>query len=285
MLKTGVISENYFEIDDYRQGLEEIKKDGYDCVDYQGASRPNCPLYALSNRQYDEYFDDLSKSAQENGLEVFQMHGLWPTVDDTTRAGIEKNVEYFLKQIRAAEIMRCNRLVLHPCLPHGWGEELRKEDAFDYTRETIEKLLPTAKKSNVILCVENMPFAHKGHSFSEIGELKRLINSFNDPNVKACFDTGHSHVTGENVYECIKTLGQDIAALHVHDTKYGKDIHMIPFTGQIDWLGFIRGLKEVGYQGCISLEAILSRSVPKQVREKTRIALSETAKWLAEQCQ
>lgn len=113
--------------------------------------------------------------------------------------------------------------------------------------ETIEKLLPFAKKGGITICVENLP-CRKEHSFSNIYELKKLIQEFRDPNVKACFDTGHSHYTGESIYECITVFGENLATLHVHDTVKGDDRHLIPFQGEIDWEKFIKGLNDVKYK-------------------------------------
>ena len=143
-------------------------------------------------------------------------------------------------------------------------------------------LLPYAQKFGIILCLENMPF-RKPHSFSDIGEIKKVVSTLHHENVKACLDTGHSSCTQENVYECIITLGKDLETLHVHDDKRCRDGHLIPFQGEVDWNGFIRGLKEIEYHGCISLETGISKNIPEPMREQMQKALSGIARWFAEQ--
>ena len=57
---------------------------------------------------------------------------------------------------------------------------------------------------------------------------------------------------------------------------------MFPFQGNFDWDGFIRGLREINFSGTISIEADVNPRTPEPLREKMRVLLAETAKYLAE---
>lgn len=278
MLKTGIMSTAYFGIEDYESGIKKMKAHGYDCMDYQGIASCNSVFFKYGDNAFKNYFKSFGECAQENGVEIFQMHGLWPRNADGDLDKADIDEELYIKQLLAAEYMGCKRFVMHPCMPYGWGEEEIKERAFIETVKTINKLLPYAKKAGVIICVENMPFK-KGHSFSDIGELKKLIRTINDENVKACFDTGHGNCTQEDIYDCITTLGEDLETLHVHDDIACQDRHLIPFQGVIDWGKFIKGLKEIEYKGCISLETEISNRMPLEIREKMQVALADLARW------
>ena len=48
--------------------------------------------------------------------------------------------------------------------------------------------------------------------------------------------------------------GNDLRVLHVHDNRFGRDSHDLPYFGSADWDSFYEGLKEVGYDGVFNLE-------------------------------
>ena len=283
MIKIGTESSYYISLENYEDGLRKMKAHGYDCMDYQNISSPDSEIFRYGMDEFERYFDEVGACAKETGIEIYQMHGLWPRRADGKQEISEEDIELYEKQLTAAGLMGCNRLVIHPCMPYGWAADERRELAFEQTLKTVQRLLPSAKEKDVIICLENMPFANKAHSFSNIGEVKKLIQAANDPHVKACFDTGHSHVSNETPYDCVKTLGDDLAALHVHDTKSGRDMHMLPLQGVVDWDGFICGLNEIGYLGCFSLETGISWKVPEPMREKMQIELAKITKWFAAQ--
>ena len=281
MIKTGIKSDAYFELYDCVAGLKKMKKHGYDCVDFQGMMSPESELYQKDETEFKNYFSYLKDAAQSVGIELWQMHAMWPH-DDTTEESREQVIKCHQKAIRAAGIMGCKYLVIHPALPYGWLEELSKENVYDITAERFLKLLPFAKNEGVILCIENMPF-RKMHSFSTIEEIKNIVERVNDPYMKVCFDTGHCFYIGEDHYNAVKLLGGKIACLHVHDDIHRQDRHLMPFQGEINWYGFTKALKEIGFNGCLSLETCVNPNTPEPMKEQMQIALSGIAKWLAKE--
>ena len=55
--------------------------------------------------------------------------------------------------------------------------------------------------------------------------------------------------------------------LHVHDNKYGIDMHLLPYFGSADWDGFSNALKEIGFNGSFSLEALPPYKLDETVYE------------------
>ena len=282
MLKTGIESTAYFGVDDYEQGLKKAKLHGFDCVDYQDMASPSSVLFGYSDSEFERYFKELGQCAKQTGVEIYQMHGLWPRNTDSDWNALDKDIELYYKEFLSAKYMDCKRLVIHPCMPYGWGAELDKNKAFEQTLQVIEKILPFAKQTDTLICLENMPFG-KGHSFSEIAEIKRVLQTVNDEYLRACFDTGHNNCSQEDVYECIVTLGEHLETLHVHDDRHGQDRHLIPYQGETDWDGFIRGLRDVSYKGVMSLETRIQPNTPQPIREEMEIQLSRLARYIADE--
>ncbi|MBO4262744.1 MAG: sugar phosphate isomerase/epimerase [Clostridia bacterium] len=279
MLKIGILSEGYFGFDDYKDGLIKIKSHGYDCIDYSGFMSPESPLYRMGGGEFSAYLGKVRKAADEAGVDVWQLHGMWPH-DDTTPESCTSVLERHKKALIGAGMLGCKYFVIHPAMPFGWGKEPDKQKAYDTTAERFSALLPVAKDTGITLCIENMPFS-AGHSFSSIKEIKDIVRRIDDKNVKACFDTGHCNVTGENQREAIVLLGEDLAALHVHDDKGRCDRHLMPYQGEINWEDFIDGLAAIKFDGCISLETCAEQKTPEPIREKLRALFAETAKYLA----
>ena len=54
---------------------------------------------------------------------------------------------------------------------------------------------------------------------------------------------------------CSSDLGKRLCALHIHDNDKRHDSDQIPFSMQIDFDAVVRALKEIGYNGYLTLEA------------------------------
>ena len=279
MIITGIESSAYFTKRDYAEGLKKIAAHGYDCIDYRDFSDPNSEFYSLEEDEFTRFFKGLKQTADSLGVKVWQMHENLSR-NDSTAESRARNVLMGEKALRAAGILGCKYYVIHPVLPYGWGKEPDVQEAFDYTAEMILRLLPTAKNEGVTICLENIPLP-EGHSFSRVKDTKDLVRNIDDANVGACFDTGHCNAMGEDQYEAIKLLGKDIVCLHVHDDINRQDRHLMPFQGQIKWEKVIKGLKEIGFKGCVSLETEVSPETPEPMREQMRIALSGIARYIA----
>ena len=52
----------------------------------------------------------------------------------------------------------------------------------------------------------------------------------------------------------IRTLGQHLQALHIHDNDQWHDSHQLPFTMKMDFDAIVKALKEINYQGYFTLE-------------------------------
>ena len=73
----------------------------------------------------------------------------------------------------------------------------------------------------------------------------------------ACVDIGHAEMAGldTNSATMLQTLGDRVEALHIHDNDCVHDKHGLPFTGDICFAPMIEALKQINYQGDITLEA------------------------------
>jgi sugar phosphate isomerase/epimerase len=70
-----------------------------------------------------------------------------------------------------------------------------------------------------------------------------------------CLDAGHHHVFGKSPQrEWVKTLGDKIMALHLHDNNGKEDSHLAIGKGNVDFAGLFRLVGENGLRPAITLE-------------------------------
>ena len=83
------------------------------------------------------------------------------------------------------------------------------------------------------------------------------VDAVNDEYLVACLDIGHAEMRGLNstAVGLIKALGHKrLKALHIHDNDLHYDSHEIPFSMNIDFNAVIKALKEIDYDGDLTLE-------------------------------
>ncbi len=279
-MRIGIVTGDYFGVYDYEEGFKKLKSHGYDCVDYGNISNINSELYKLTEEEFRAFFEKVRESAEKNGIEVWQMHSVWPTVNfDKTDADRQKTTEYFIRQIEAAYYLGCHFFVLHPFLPFGYDVEGDYSFTFEVNVDLLKKLIPYAEKWDVTLCVENLPFTE--NPISKVSEVKRLVRTVNHPRVKVCLDTGHANMFSSDVASDVRLLGEDLAALHVHDNPGWCDAHKLPYCGTLKWDDFLAALGEIGFDGCFNLETSISKNMPEPYREEMRASLAKLAREMA----
>lgn len=276
MLRTGIESAAYFGAYDYEAGLQKMHEHGFDCVDYAITGEP---LDKYSDSEYLAYLKDLKTTAKRCEISFFQAHGNRDTI---SVVGECKMNAFLFRQLITCNELECENLVIHPYTDGYILNADSHETIFHKNLDFFEMLLPYAKKYGVTVCVENLPF--RWYEMCRVTEVKKLLKTINDENLKACFDTGHANVLREDIYRSIKLLDKDLRALHIHD-NYGTedDRHYLPYRGNVDWQGFIKGLKEIEYQGVINLETRISIDTPEPMRDTLRRGLAGIAKHFAEQ--
>lgn len=75
-----------------------------------------------------------------------------------------------------------------------------------------------------------------------------------------CLDVGNCNLCGQNIQEMIRALGNRLQAVILSENDGKNMARLLPFTNArgrrppLDWLGVIRGLRDVSFDGCLILE-------------------------------
>lgn len=261
----------------------KLKQHGFSCMDFCMADT-EVEYYSYNEKDFDRYFNEQKNLATEAGIEFSQVHGPWRWPPrDFEKKDRQERFEKMEKSMRAAAVLGCKYWVVHPLMPFGTDDigfanemETRK-----INKDFMNKLLKTAKKYGVVICLENMPMPK--FSLGSPKQILDFVNEFNDESLKICLDTGHVSVyEGLSAAEAIRELSSMIKVLHIHDNHGEYDEHLAPYKGIINWEDFSHALREIEFDGVISLETLPDTSLDDKEFENCCIELAKIAKKLAD---
>ncbi len=251
------------------ESYKKIKDFGYSCVDYNMANTET-EIYTLPESESDQILLKDKALVEQAGIEISQVHGpwRWPARDFTDEDRNER-MEKMKKSIRMTSVLGCKNWVVHPIMPYGVTEinspdEVQK--TWDMNIEFMRELLKTAKEYDVTICLENMPMLE--FSLAKPVDILKVVETINDEHFKICLDTGHVSVFKDlSLGDEVRRLGTKIQVLHVHDNRNSMDLHLVPYSGIIDWQDFADALHEIDFEGVFSLETVPSVKLPLDIYE------------------
>ena len=248
---------------------EKLRSFGFDCLDF-GMSDTECALYRYSDEEFGAALKRERASAEAAGISIHQVHGPWryPPRDET-EADRRERMEKMKRSIRGAALLGAKYWIVHPLMPFGVKDiPLGKEaDTRALNLSFMRELLVTAREEGVTVCLENMPFVD--FSLSSPAAIAELVHEIDDPFLAMCLDTGHANVHPDwhTPAATVRAFGDIVKALHVHDNQGRRDEHLTPFGGTIDWKDFSAALREVSFDGVLSLECAPNLGLPADILE------------------
>lgn len=271
-MKIGIATGAYLGHDYGRFGADafrKIKEHGFDAIDYDMVDTDG-PLYTLPYDEAEAAVVLHRQSAEQAGLLISQVHGPWryPPRDALPEERAER-MEKMKRSLRLTVALGCRYWVVHPIMPFGVEDRgtADEEKTFRLNLEFMTELSDYAAALGVTVCLENMPFLK--FSLSKPADILRVVEAVNRPNFQVCLDTGHVCVFGKEleIGEEVRRLGDHLRVMHVHDNKKGRDLHLMPRMGILDWESLVAALKEIGYSGVFSLETVPPDGLPDELYE------------------
>ena len=224
------------------QVCEQAKEIGYDGLEIQLAN----PL------QYD--WNHIKKVTGDYGLEIVTFatgrelgeNGLCLLSDDETvrRAAIARLKEH----IDCAQVAGCQVIVgsMRKHVPE-WHQA---DKYLGYHRDAILELAEYAKDKGVRIWVENI-LSFISNFLNTMREVQDFVAGLPCDNVGVHLDTYSMNMEDNDIAGAIRYCAKNLEYVHFSDTA-----RLYPGAGNVDFKSHMRALKEVGYNGYITIECV-----------------------------
>ena len=245
---------------------------GFDAIDfalYQGNKRLILDLGVEGSPE--EQGETIRRIAERHGLVIGQTHA--PFGFRAGDAPEEEILEVYRNAARATRALGASKMVVHPIKFDDCANGYRQQECFDLNLRVFERLGPTLRECGVKAMLENMFITIRVQNvpvlvrtiYSTGEELARAADALGEE-FGVCLDSGHALITGEDIPETVRAIGNRLGVLHLHDNDHERDDHLPPYLGELDFDALMRALKEVGYSGNINFEVDFVR-IPEELLE------------------
>ncbi|MFS4446569.1 sugar phosphate isomerase/epimerase family protein [Maribacter sp. 2307UL18-2] len=234
LLWTNHVTEEHYPI------IDELKATGYDGIElYMGEG--DVSHYTLLGN----HFADL-------GLGVTTVTGLAP----------EENISSADAQVQQAGLDRLKWAIdnaqalgadnicgpLHSSFAY-FTRQPPTQDERKRSAEMLRKAAEYAATANIILCPEALN-RFECYLYNTMADLKTLVEAVDHPNLGAMYDTHHSNIEEKSQSDALRTIAPVLRHVHISENDRGT-----PGSGQVQWDDVFPTLKEIGYDGWLTIEA------------------------------
>ena len=221
--------------------LEKCKNLGFEAVELIPFDPDNFPA------------KQIRKAAADLDLTIYTGYGMPPeynTISPDPRVR-KAGVEFSKKLIDLSN--EAGAEVFGGAVYCGWGYltgKMRSEDEWRWGVDSYRQIAEYAKStSDLMLGIETLN-RFESHFLNIVADAVRFIEDVDMPNVKIHLDTFHMIREEFDMLDAIRQAGPYLAYFHACENQRG-----IPGTGQVPWADVFKTLKEVGYDGCITIES------------------------------
>ena len=164
------------------------------------------------------------------------------------------------RAIDAAAFLGVDFAVLHPNTTTLPQESFDRAAQYDSVMSHLAPFIEHGNRVGVNIVVENMRVVHGSapvHRYCQ--EPDELCDIADALGIGVCWDFGHAHISGVKQSEGLAYVGKRLKVLHVNDNFADDDIHLLPFTGTLDWKDAMHGLSLAEFDGLFNYELSCSR--------------------------
>jgi sugar phosphate isomerase/epimerase len=162
------------------------------------------------------------------------------------------SLKEILQSLEMAAEIQPSKVVLHPGYFTGLSS-LVLEQVQGYALRSLEKIVHTADRLGLCLCIENMFPKIGGYTKPE--DFVALFKAF--PSLKMTLDIGHANLgskASKKALGFIEQFADRIDHLHASDNFGNRDDHLPIGTGTVEFLKIIEALKRIGYDATVTFE-------------------------------
>jgi sugar phosphate isomerase/epimerase len=194
---------------------------------------------------------DLRRNLERSGLGLICHLPAFVSTADLSPRIREASILECVEGLRAAALLQCEKVVIHPGAVFGLGAYVMEESG-KAALDSLRTILLEAGRSRLRVCVENM--FPKARWMVTPEEFDPLLREF--PHVGLTLDVGHAAIQGgwERAVSFIRRFPDRIFHIHVSDNRGDRDEHLPLGVGTLRLEPILKELKGIGYDGTVTLE-------------------------------
>ncbi len=220
--------------------LPAIKQAGFDGVEV--------PLFLPA----DFAAKDIRKGLAENGLECTICSVLTGGMNIVSEdVGVREKTRTHMRDVVKAAAEVGAKIIAGPLYsPVGRMTGVRRTaDEWKWAVDCYQSIGPTLSEYGVTIAIEPLN-RFETYFLNTAADAVALCDAINHPNVGILFDTFHANIEEKDVAEGYRTVAPHLKHVHTCENDRG-----IPGTGHVDWKGVFQTLREIGYDGWLTIES------------------------------
>lgn len=210
----------------------------------------------------------IAEDAGSIGLDVVGLHwllvkpeGLYINHPDEPIR--KKTYQYMQELIRFCGDIGGKIMVIGSPKQRNVVEGITYERAWELAKESFSQCLPVAEEKGVTLCIEALSPLETDF-ITTVQEALRLVDEMDHPNFKAILDVKAMSSEGKDIPSIIRSAKDRFRHLHANDAnKRG------PGFGDTDFIPIAKALREIGYDGYVSVEVFDFSPDPQTIASKS----------------
>jgi len=260
-------STNAFKKVSLEEAVQQIADAGYQGVEIM-ADVPHAYPPHMSRRRVRGLVGLLKElRLQVSNINAFTYFALGDTyhpswIDPSPKVRSQR-VEHTENAVRLARALGCAFISTEPGGPVPGG--VSREQAMEWFRLGLQMVYPLARDLNVTILVEPEP----NLLLESAEEFLEFIGTVPHEKVALNFDIGHFFCVGDDPAEAARQLAPWIRHVHVEDIGPTREHrHLVPGRGAIDYRRVFTALRDIGYDGWITVELYPYESTARQVADE-----------------
>ena len=125
----------------------------------------------------------------------------------------------------------------------------RTEEEWGWAVEGLSSVASRAEKLGLTLCIEPLN-RFETYFLNTLQDASQLVRDIGASNVRIHFDTFHSNIEERRPAAALQVIAEDLGHVHISENDRG-----IPGSGHVDWRGVLSVLREIGYDGWLTIES------------------------------
>jgi len=233
------------------ESIERLAKFKYDFVDFIG--------------EPDELdVEEINKSLTENNIKASSICAIFNNQRDLVSSNelIRKNtVNYIKKCVDFADAINASYISVSATANMKIRPEADKETEIKWAIEGLKEAGEYAFQKDIKLTLEPWN-RYETYLVNRIEQAMGIINEVNLPSVGCMADTYHMNIEEESIPNALKLAGDKLFYVHIADSN-----RKAPGYGHINFDNVTSALKEINYEGVLSMELLPAAADPFMILE------------------